>query len=162
MSAIPRSDVEESCSTFINVLNTRLESQLNGRRFDLPSEAEWEYAARGGRFSFQHKYSGSDNIDDVAWYDDDFGCHLVAQKQPNELGIYDMSGNVWEWCSDWYKSDYYSSSTPNNPHGPYYSSWRVIRGGGARSDARCCRVSKRDSHIPDGCRECTGLRLVIR
>ncbi len=83
------------CQEFIDKLN-----RLTGRKFGLPTEAQWEYAARGGNRSKGYKYSGSNNIDELAWYDGNSGTHLVATKKPNELGIYDMSGNLWEWCQD--------------------------------------------------------------
>ncbi len=101
----------------------------------LPTEAEWEYAARGGvetnGSSSQTKYAGSNNIKDVAWYEGNSGSktHPVGQKDPNELGLYDMSGNVWEWCSDWYDSGYYKNSPKNNPKGPNSGTDRVLRGG---------------------------------
>lgn len=86
-------------------------------KFAMPTEAQWEYAARGGKYSRGYKYSGSNNIDEVAWYDvSSSGTHPVARKQPNELGLYDMSGNVGEWCSDWYGR--YSSNSQTNPKGP--------------------------------------------
>ena len=116
------------CQYFINKLN-----QLTGERFRLPTEAEWEFAARGGNKSRGYIYSGSDNIDDVAWHTGNSGkkTHPVGTKAPNELGIYDMSGNVWEWCQDWYGS--YSNSAQTNPTGPasgYASGYaRMFRGG---------------------------------
>lgn len=109
---------------FITKLN-----QKTGRQFRMPTEAEWEYAAKGGKKSKGYIYSGSNTIDDVAWYESnsDLKAHLVKTKSPNELGIYDMSGNVWEWCYDWYES--YSSAAVTDPTGPKSGSHRVARGG---------------------------------
>ena len=121
----------DDCQEFIRKLN-----QKTGKNFRLPTEAEWEYAARGGNLSQHYKYSGSNNIDDVAWYSSSGnGTHIVATKRANELGIYDMSGNVWEWCqNNWYNYD--GSATQ-------YGSYRVIRGGGWYRGAGSCRVSYR-------------------
>ena len=128
----------QECSNFINKLN-----QLTGQNFRLPTEAEWEFAARGGNYSKGYKYAGSNQIDEVAWYYDNSSHkkHAVGTKSPNELGLYDMSGNVWEWCKDYYGS--YSSNSQTNPTGPSSSSYLVIRGGGYRDDAGRCRVSSR-------------------
>ena len=144
------------CQTFISRLN-----QLTGRRFRLPTEAEWEYAARGGNKSSGYKYSGSNDIGSVAWYDGNSGSktHPVGQKQANELGIYDMSGNVWEWCQDWYGS--YSSSDQTNPQGPSSASYRVIRGGSWFNFARLCWVSFRFNCFPDISAYSLGLRLAL-
>ena len=121
----------------------------------LPTEAEWEYAARGGVSTplnnRQNKYAGSNNINDVAWYFSNSGSktHSVGQKQPNELGLYDMSGNVWEWCSDWYSDSYYVSSPKSDPQGPNSGSRRVLRGGSWFDSGNYCRVANRYGSYPD-------------
>ncbi|MFC2150906.1 formylglycine-generating enzyme family protein [Bacteroidota bacterium] len=106
-------------------------SKKTGIKYRLPTEAEWEYTARGGNKSKGYDYAGSNNISDVAWYRDNSGdeTHPVGQKQPNELGIYDMTGNVWEWCSDWYDKSYYKKSPQINPQGPEYGSYHILKGG---------------------------------
>ena len=141
------------CQEFVSSLNS-----LTGRTFRLPTEAEWEYAARGGNQSSHYKYSGSDNIGDVAWYDGN-KTHAVGTKSPNELGIYDMSGNVEEWCSDWYGG--YSAGAQTNPQGPSSGSDRVLRGGSWRYFARACRVSFRHNFDPVNSDSDSGLRLVL-
>ena len=146
----------EDCQEFISKLNSMI-----GRKFRLPTEAEWEYAARGGKKSRGHQYGGSSNISDVAWYDGNSGSktHPVGMKQANELGIYDMSGNVYEWCQDWKGS--YVNSSQTNPTGAVSGSYRVYRGGSWYYDARYCRSSYRNSGAP-GCRlNRLGLRLVL-
>ena len=146
----------DDCQEFIRKLN-----QLTGKQFRLPTEAEWEYAARGGNRSRGYKYSGSDNIGSVAWYGDNSGrtTHPVGQKQANELGLYDMSGNVWEWCQDWYGN--YSSSAQTNPTGPTSGSYRVGRGDDWGGDAGSCRVSGRLFFAPGGLGDLLGLRLAL-
>ncbi|MBQ7238667.1 MAG: SUMF1/EgtB/PvdO family nonheme iron enzyme [Bacteroidales bacterium] len=144
------------CQEFIKKLN-----QLTGKTFRLPTEAEWEYAARGGNKSKGYKYSGSNAIRDVAWYYGNCGSktHDVATKQPNELGLYDMSGNVWELCQDWKGS--YSSTSQTNPVGPSFGSFRVNRGGSWIDNSFCCRVSCRRNFKPDYSYYFLGLRLVL-
>ena len=143
------------CQTFITKLN-----QLTGKRFRLPTEAEWEYAARGGKQSMGYKYSGSNTIGYVAWYTENSSkTHPVATKQPNELGLYDMSGNVWEWCQDWYGS--YSSSAQSNPTGASFDSYRVNRGGSWLSSAGACRVSHRLINSPSYAFNFLGFRLAL-
>ena len=146
----------KDCQKFISKLNS-----MTGRKFRLPTEAEWEYAARGGKKSRGYQYSGSSNISDVAWYDGNSGSkpHPVGTKQANELGIYDMTGNVGEWCHDWYGS--YVRSSQTNPTGAVSGSYRVGRGGSWKFKARGCRSSGRSSVTPDVRSNCLGLRLVL-
>lgn len=145
----------DDCQEFIQKLN-----QLTGKQFRLPTEAEWEYAARGGRKSRGYKYAGGNDIGLVAWYDGNSGyeTHPVATKQANELGIYDMSGNVYEWCSDYWYGDYQSSSL-SDPQGPSSGLFRVCRGGSYDINARHCRVSHRNCLTPDYRDGYLGLRL---
>ena len=116
----------------------------------LPTEAEWEYAARGGSQSQGYTYSGSNTAGDVAWYSGNSGSstHPVGQKQANEIGTHDMSGNVWEWCNDWYGSNYYSSNPTNNPQGPSTGSYRVLRGGSWYDDTNSVRCAYRNNSEP--------------
>lgn len=137
------------CQNFIRQLN-----QLTGQNFRLPSEAEWEYAARGGNKSRGFKYSGSNNLAEVGWYDGNSGrqTHPVATLLPNELDIYDMSGNVSEWCDDYYSDDY---NQPRN------SGFRIIRGGCWKFDAGSCRVAYRGSLFPGWADSNWGVRLAL-
>ena len=149
-----------ACQEFIRKLNS-----LTGRKFRLPTEAEWEYAARGGNKSRGYKYSGGNSIGVVAWYcsNSDSGdsdtIHEVKTKQANELGIYDMSGNVFEWCNDW--NGNYSSGSQTNPKGPSSGTDRIIRGGCWVVWDYSCRVSYRNYAEPVGCAEFLGLRLAL-
>ena len=143
------------CHEFIGRLNA-----LTGLSFKLPTEAQWEYAARGGRLSKSYKYSGSNNLGEVGWYGSNSGncTHRVGEKQPNELGLYDMSGNVWEWCEDWYGG--YSVTSQRDPSGATSGSRRVNRGGCWINVARSCRVSYRNYIMPDDRGDYLGFRLV--
>jgi len=123
---------------FIRRLNSR-----SGKQYRLPTEAEWEYAARSGGRS--EKYTGGNDVDAVAWYRSNSGSktHPVGQKRPNGLGLYDMSGNVWEWCSDWYGKKYYSQGPRDNPDGPSSGYYRVLRGGSCDDTPSGVRVADR-------------------
>lgn len=137
-------------------------NKITGKTFRLPTEAEWEYAARGGNQSKGYKYSGSNAIGDVAWYYDiaSSKSHPVGTKSPNELGIYDMSGNVREWCSDWYGS--YSSTAQTNPTGASSGTKRVLRGGSWNNRFPYCRVSVRDNSTPSFRDSTIGFRLLYQ
>ncbi len=146
----------DDCQEFITRLN-----QQTGRRFRLPTEAEWEFAAHGGNKSRGYKYSGSKKIKAIAWYKGNSSSktHTVKTKQANELGLYDMSGNVWEWCQDWYGD--YSSSAQTNPKGPSSGSLRVYRGGSWFDGARNCRSSNRNYNSPSNRSLNLGFRLAL-
>ncbi|GHV12892.1 hypothetical protein FACS1894162_8920 [Bacteroidia bacterium] len=153
----------DDIQSFLTALNAK-----TGMNYRLPTEAEWEYAARGGNLSKGYKYSGSNTIGDVAWYDVNsyklgrsdpaYGTHVVGTKSPNELGIYDMSGNVWEWCSDWYGG--YSGSSLTNPAASS-GSYRVGRGCSWHDNASYCRVSNRNYYAPDRRYNTLGFRLAL-
>lgn len=144
----------DDCQDFIQKLNN-----LTGKNFKLPTEAQWEYAARGGKKSKGYKYSGSDNIENVAWSPGVLRTHKVGIKDPNELGLYDMSGNVYEWCSDWYGR--YGKTSETNPIGPTSGSDRVRRGGCWDSGSNACRVSSRTSQSPEFRVGYIGFRLCL-
>ncbi len=136
-------------------------SRQTGKKYTLPTEAQWEYAARGGNKNDGTKYSGSYSIDAVAWYKGNSGAstHIVGLKRPNGLGIYDMSGNVWEWCKDWYADSYIEYQT-DNPIGPSSGAYRVFRGGGWDFNATYCRVADRSYGTPGYLGFYVGFRVV--
>jgi formylglycine-generating enzyme required for sulfatase activity len=141
---------------FIYKLNS-----LTGKSYRLPTEAEWEYAAQGGKAAKTYDYSGGNTIGNVAWYGDNSGSttHPVGTKAANELGVYDMSGNVWEWCSDWFGS--YGSGAQTNPTGPATGSYRVDRGGSRCNLADPCRVATRCNDAPERRSNNLGFRHVL-
>ena len=152
-------DIQE----FLTKLN-----QKTGKTFRLPTEAEWEYAARGGSKSKGYLYSGGNDLNAVAWYydnarkglasdDPNYGTHAVKTKQANELGLYDMSGNVWEWCNDWYAD--YTADPQTDPQGAETGSARVIRGGSWYNLAQICRVSYRNFYTSVNSDYYLGFRL---
>lgn len=149
------------CQQFIRKLNGSLSGQLDGKHFVLPTEAQWEYAARGGQKSKGYKYAGSNNLTEVGWYSDNSEkeTHPVGQKLPNELGLYDMSGNVEEWCQDWYL--FYYSSAQTYPRGISFLPRRVYRGGCYYNFTKGCRVSFRSGSDPAISAEYRGLRLAL-
>ena len=148
----------DDCQEFIRKLN-----KMTHMNFRLPTEAEWEFAARGGNKSKNYKYSGSNNIDTVAWYNgnSDGKTHSICQKKPNELGLYDMSGNIWEWCQDWYDKNYYDNSPKINPCNNKKASRRVYRGGGWYSDVSSCRIAYRNNFTPTIRNYILGFRLAL-
>lgn len=149
---VSRNDVQD----FIQRLNAQ-----TGKNYRLPTEAEWEFSARGGKSSKGFTYSGLNDLNAVAWNNDNSGSktHTVGGKQANELGIYDMSGNVWEWCSDWYGS--YNDYSETNPTGASSGQYGVLRGGSWIDFALNCRSAIRNWNFPDY-RDCSnGFRLVL-
>ena len=146
----------EDCNAFMEKLN-----ELTGQHFRIPTEAEWEFAARGGNKTHGYLYAGSDSFDEVAWCGEnsDYMTHPVGQKKPNELGLFDMSGNVWEWCWDWYGD--YSSSSQTNPMGSSSGSNRVIRGGSWYDIDVFCRMASRGSISPGILDISCGFRLAL-
>ena len=147
----------EDATRYCNWLGSK-----TGKAYRLPTEAEWEFAARGGNNSSVYTYSGSNDIEEVAWYNgnSDGQAQACGGKRPNELGLYDMSGNVWEWCKDWYDRNYYSNSPSGNPRGPSSGAYRVSRGGSWINFAGNSRVANRDYITPDYRHASIGFRLV--
>ena len=145
----------DDAQEFIRALNDK-----TGKNYRLPTEAEWEYAARGGKKSMGYRYSGSNNVNNIAWYENNSKgtTHPVGAKSPNELGIYDMSGNVWEWCNDW--AGPYSEGEQTNPTGPSSGTYRTLRGGSWRTPVTDCLNSYRFDVIPSEHYFSLGLRLV--
>ena len=144
------------CNEFIKKLN-----EITSHQFRLPTEAEWEYAARGGKKGHGYKYSGKNTIGSIAWYIDnsDNKTHTVKGKLPNELGLYDMCGNVWEWCSDWY--DHYSGNSQIDPQGSYSGIYPILRGGCWNSNDWYCRVTNRSYNNPKFSGDGYGFRLAL-
>ena len=142
------------CHAFIEKLNA-----ATGLRFRLPTEAEWEFAARGGVKSKGYAYAGSDDPDEVAWYDNADRPQPVAQKKPNELGLYDMSGNVCEWCDDIYEA--YTDAPQVNPKGAAAGAYHLARGGGWNRGEHMCKFYDRGNYRPEYASNAVGLRLVL-
>ena len=139
----------DDCQDFLKKLNT-----LTHKTYRLPTEAEWEYAAKGGIIKENGLFSGSDKLEEVGWYNEnsDGETKDVRLRSPNALGFYDMSGNVWEWCQDWYSHEYYEKcfdlELVKNPKGPENGDGRVIRGGSWHGSRQYCRISDRSTRLP--------------
>ncbi len=138
-------------------------SAQTGKTYRLPTEAEWEYAARGGSKSNGYTYSGGNELTGVAWVKENANnqSNPVGQKKANELGLYDMTGNVWQWCQDWFGADYYAGSPAENPQGPATGDHRVIRGGSWNSSAKTCRLAVRLNEPIDHHTSNLGFRVVM-
>ena len=158
----PTCPVEQVTPKRIELFIAKLNA-LTGKKYRLPTEAEWEYASMGGNKSKGYKYSGSDDLNEVAWVELNAGgkTHPVGTKKPNELGIYDMSGNVWELCSDWYKKAYYHKCLLSNPKNSKTALFHVVRGGSWRSPAERCYSKARNRNIADHHKKNGGFRLVL-
>lgn len=155
VESVSWNDVQE----FLQKLN-----QKTGKKYRLPTEAEWEYAARGGNKNQNYTYAGSNSIDSTAWYESNLEnkTHEVGGRQVNDLGLYDMIGNVWEWCNDWYGENYYKSSSKNNPSGASSGSNRVIRGVGWNGYPTGCLVAHRGGSNPPAFRNSgVGFRVAL-
>lgn len=144
------------CQEFIKKLN-----QETGLNFRLPTEAEWEYAARGGIHQCNYRYSGGDNLSEVAWHEAYSSINRVKKKRANAVGLFDMSGNVGEWCEDWYDREYYGISPLRDPQGPANGTHRIFRGGSVNSATEHCQVFRRLFSEPYYCLHECGLRLVL-
>jgi formylglycine-generating enzyme required for sulfatase activity len=147
----------DDCQAFIKKLNS-----ISGKNYRLPTEVEWEYAARGGKQSKGYKYAGSDDVNEVAWHtgNSNSKIHPVKEKKPNELGLYDMSGNVWEWCNDWYGDYRLNEAYAKNPQGPDSGTYRVIRGVSWYDFAEFWLVAGRSRGDPDSRDSGEGFRLL--
>jgi len=134
-----------------------------GKHYRLPTETEWEYAAKGGKYTANYKYAGSNNINEVAWFGHRNGTtHIIGQKKPNELSIFDMSGNVAEWCTDWYGEEYYTGTVDSlDPKGPLKGTERVVRGGSYYDEEDVCRIVDRSRFVPKTSQWDLGFRLAM-
>jgi formylglycine-generating enzyme required for sulfatase activity len=159
VDSVSRLDAEEFCRR----LSELPEEQIAGRQYRLPTEAEWEYACRAGS---KTAFSFGNDVADLgrhAWYKANSGdmTHAVGSKKPNDFGLYDMHGNVWEWCSDWYHYDYYVSSPATDPKGPDSGTFRVLRGGSWYTGPYCVSCAIRNSGTPEDRDKRIGFRLVL-